>query len=123
MNCVFIRAHKVNARYMSHISFSGYTMAIGCFYELNVFVHIRPFHTCTSSIIFHKYILCKVCTSPFACIMSHGTNYGSAFLATIYITNISSFRYFSLKQISNHLVHLLSFEADIPVYFIMTILW
>ena len=46
------------------------------------------------------------------------------FLAMIYITNISSFRYFILKQISNHLVHLLSFEADIPVYhiFIMTIL-
>ena len=31
----------------------------------------------------------------------------------INITNISSF---ILKQISNHLVHLLSFEADIAVY-------
>ena len=39
------------------------------------------------------------------------------FLAMLYITNISSFRYFILKQISYHLVHLLSFEADIPFYY------
>ena len=57
-------------------------------------------------------------------LLHYGTNYGSAFFecvtyTMINITNISSFRYFILKQLSNHLVHLLSFEADIPVCHIL----